>query len=256
MTAVATLALTTALVGITAWYAKRTSDMVEEIQRSREAEAEPKLVLDLQGVGPMVVFPALVNVGVGPGLNVDAALTFFDAAGVQIDSRRWRTGLVMPGERRRFFPPDDDTGHVPSIDSLAARVAQIRLSGQVMDRLGRTHVLDYGIDNLREWRDLLTGAKEEFLIPTDEKIASEVTKLRERLERLNRVLEQGLHIRTDEDLEKERDERQQQLDALRQNLQPSVEVAQDVARRFLRATSLIRLQHRLITWVKHRRQPS
>lgn len=228
MNAIATLILTAVLVAITAWYAKRTSDMVNEMKQSREAEAEPKLVLDLQGVGPTTVFPALVNVGAGPGLSVIATLSFLDSEGSLVECRRWRTPVLMPGDRRRFFPPDDANGQLPNIDSLSQRVARIQLAGLVMDRLGRTHHLDYTIEDLGEWRDLLTIAKEEYLVPTDEKVASELKKLRERLEKLTRVLTRGLHIRTDDDLEQEALERRKQLEELSSEVQasePSSEVS-------------------------------
>ena len=128
--------LSVALVVVTWKYTAHAARMVKEMQKTREADALPKLVPTYEydnrfdGVGTV----SIVNVGPGAAIDATVMLGFEDNPSVWL----WR-GLLESGKRHTFFssrPPA--RGSLPHRFVLEFKVGKrLLLSGTCDDRLGR-----------------------------------------------------------------------------------------------------------------------
>jgi hypothetical protein len=172
-----TLLLTAVLVLATIYYAKKTRDMVGEMRDSRRLSVLPKMVIDVEWLGPQHCVIVATNVGTGAALNADLRITFEPRDEQQPSVvRRWRDNVIAPGERLRFWPsaPDNDT---PTAEELGKQYPRISLAGQVQDALGHIHRVDHSLDDLAELRAV---AEASNYMPQDEpvqKIAKSLEKV-------------------------------------------------------------------------------
>jgi hypothetical protein len=229
--------LTLALVVITAYYAWQNRKMVNEMQLAREAASLPHLTLCFEPLGPMNVMVGLVNLGPGAAVAIDVIIEFHARAGADFstESRRWRGELLASGRQRDSFVPDAD-GSMMSIQRLSECVDRITLRGSMQDVLGRPHVVDCAIGDLHEWDDLLRNARERYKEAPLDKLAKEAERLRKAAESAISkwsAFGGGLHVRTDADLEAERnaimEDRPERLAEMASAARPAIDGAADVA---------------------------
>ena len=129
-------ALTSVLVGITAFYAWQNYRMANEMRAAREVAVLPKLALHLGMVGPAHGFVYLSNVGPGAALDIDIGITFVPHEG-SADSQvehRWSATVMAPGETHHFFPqrrhPDQKTSEGETLEHRRAHRRVWRRSAQ------------------------------------------------------------------------------------------------------------------------------
>ncbi len=140
--ALATTALTFALVCVTIWYAWQTQQMVREMASARAAAVRPALRLDYGVLPEGLVFLVLENVGVGPAVQVSVQLEIRGfTSSHEPDSLK--VPLVRSGENIVLHYPAWGDHDLMSLDNLASVPATIRMTGECLDLDGqRHHVLD------------------------------------------------------------------------------------------------------------------
>lgn len=174
-----TAVLTAVLVAVTAYYAWQSYRMVEEMRQDRRERATPKVVVDLRSEGAGFVPPSVVNVGLGPALDLDVTITYVsrpgtDVTGIDYVTRRWRSRLVAPGERHRFLPPTDAVGQPLDTDRLAELFQAVRLEGTCRASFGETLGIEEEVGDLAEVWDLAKGSWHLVDQKPDESIVKEL----------------------------------------------------------------------------------
>lgn len=181
----ATAGLTAVLAMITAYYAFETHRMVGEMRASRALSIRPKLAVRFESVGPDRYVLAVTNVGLGAAMDVDVTL-MLHARDATDDypgyPRRWRTAVLMPGERELFTPE----AHPLPAERIVRSYASVTLSGSYHDGAGDRIEAAHSIDDLAEWLQLHVGAELWWEEPPLERMAAAVERAGDALERRNR----------------------------------------------------------------------
>jgi hypothetical protein len=166
-----TVALTAALVLITAYYAWQNRRMVSEMAATRALTVLPKLALRWHAAAPMITFPEVINVGPGPALDVDVQVIFIPKPGSDVseDRRRWQTNLLATGEGHHFLTVSPSDRRVITTDKLAEMYERIELAGTARDALGRTHDVHDCLDDLAGWRELQAASLMHWQHPDSER---------------------------------------------------------------------------------------
>jgi hypothetical protein len=191
MATIATLALTLALVLITAHYAWQAQRMVQEMRNSRELSVLPKITIDLTYLGPVHTWPTIANVGAGPALNADLEVVF-EPIDPEVNPpvvRRWRWNVMAPGERLRLFPPEHDGKRLFTTDDMAARYARVRVRGTVNDSLGQQRPVDDCLEDLHQWSQLIQDARILDEKDPAKEIAEEVGALTKEMREVRREIQ-------------------------------------------------------------------
>jgi hypothetical protein len=168
----ATAILTGVLVAVTAYYAWQNRQMVREMAASREVAILPKLVLDFAMLGPTVGAVKVSNVGPGPALDVDISISFepVDVEKHETIIRRWTTSVMASGESREFLPTKPGgTAEALHMPELASTYAAVRLSGHLLDAVGRPHQAEDVIDDIATWRHLVSESLVRWRHPDPER---------------------------------------------------------------------------------------
>ena len=175
----AIVGLTGVLVLITAYYAWTNRTAVAEMAEARRQAVMPKLAITLDPFGPTYSKVKLLNVGQGAALDINVELLFEvdGQGGYPGDRRHWRRHVVAPREAADFDVPDSPSGGLMDNEQLVKTFRRVRLTGQMKDVLGATHVVDETIDRLDEWLDMLNHSGQ--YIPHDwlEEIAKTLRKM-------------------------------------------------------------------------------
>jgi hypothetical protein len=187
--------LTGVLVLVTLYYAIQTRQMVVEMEKARGTTVLPRIAVSMNPIGGMVGWVRLTNVGPGPAMNIQAAITS-EPNGFEIS---WHAHVVAPNEAHDFIPtpPGEPEAQLGYLDRLTERYDRIRLDASYSDALGKSHETHESIE-IREWWGSLKSAghlvtqdypaetvKELAKIGTAVgKIASEAAKERLRLQLL------------------------------------------------------------------------
>lgn len=175
------------LVVVTIYYARQTRRMVDEMREARRLSVLPKLAMNLDirhmGVGEI----AIRNVGQGAALDAEIELTFEPIEGVQlpVERRRWRTGVIAPGEQHRFFPPWSQAhpGQLMGMDELVALYRRVCLTGKCGAILGEGMEINEQLEDLAESWELAKSSLHELHENPAEKLAEEAEKSRRALEK-------------------------------------------------------------------------
>ncbi len=184
-----TAVLTAVLVAVTAYYAWQTYRMVEEMRQDRRERATPKIVVDLRSEGAGFVPPSVVNVGLGPALDLDLTMTYVPYEGANLEgigyvTRRWRSRLVAPGERHRFLPPTDPVGQPLQMERVAEVFRAVRLTGTCRASFGDTLLVDEEVSDLAEVWELAKGSWHLVDHEADERIVKELKGIGKTLAKL------------------------------------------------------------------------
>ena len=163
------------LVGITGYYALQTKRMAEEMRAARLLNLLPKLVLDVEMIGPAFGDVVVRNVGPGAAVDVDLTLMF---EGSEPEERRWLAHVIAPGEKHEFLPADG----IGSMDALVAKHPTIALSGTLRDALGQTHTVAERINVAAAWARL-KSAQHRWEESAERRVVRELEKIREELRR-------------------------------------------------------------------------
>lgn len=166
-----TAILTAALVIVTSYYAWMNRAMVAEMKRARDAAVLPKLALEFHRLGPTAMTLAVKSVGLGAALNVDVSVTWESVDGGSAPAFRWRTNVLVPGEQADFLPPGDSVGD--SLNTLPANFTRVRLVGSMSDAAGNQHAVSESFEDLPEWRAVLAGAHQRWVIADRERRAAD-----------------------------------------------------------------------------------
>jgi hypothetical protein len=174
-----TAVLTAVLVAVTAYYAWQTYRMVEEMRQDRRERATPKVVLDLRSEGVGFVPPSVVNVGLGPALDLDVTMTYVarqgaDLTGIGFVTRRWRSRLVVTSERHRFVPPTNAVGQPLDMDRIVELFRAVRLEGTCRASFGETLRIVEEVGDLAEVWELAKGSWHLVDHELDERIVKEL----------------------------------------------------------------------------------
>jgi hypothetical protein len=175
---VAVLVLTAALVFTTAVYAYFTWRMVDEMQKSRLQTLRPRLGLHIHPYSPLGGHVALRSLG--PGVALDVGLTLnFEPSG---ETRPWRTPVFPPGEEAQFFFPKIEGNQLPGFQDLEKNGVIVNVHGSMRDISGHEHTIAERFD-VAAWLEALGKENQVYDEPAADKIARELKKIRERLEK-------------------------------------------------------------------------
>jgi len=151
--------LTAALVIVTGYYAWQNRQMVQEMRASRAIAVMPRLAITMTHIGPDIWFPTIVNVGPGAALEVDVEIALQPGAG---DRRRWRTAVMVPGERHEFFIRGESGQGLEHMGQVVERYEEVTLTGACRDVLGNVTAIAERME-LREWRTLIEEGGERLM---------------------------------------------------------------------------------------------
>jgi len=143
--ALATTALTFALVCVTIWYAWQTQQMVREMASARAAAVKPAPRLDYGVLPEGLVFLVLENVGVGPAVQLSVALEVRGFAGSH-EPDRLKVPLLRSGENIILRYPAWGGKDLISLDNLASVPATISMTGECLDLDGQRHQVSDELD--------------------------------------------------------------------------------------------------------------
>jgi hypothetical protein len=166
------------LVLVTTYYAWQTRQMAIEMRAARLLSLFPKLVLDVEMIGPTYGDVVVRNVGPGAAVDADLTLTFEAGNAGDAEDRRWLAHVIAPGEKHEFLP----TRGIGSMDDLVAKHPTIALSGTLRDALGQVHTVAERIDAAEAW-SRLQGALHRWEETPERKVVRELEKIREELKR-------------------------------------------------------------------------
>jgi hypothetical protein len=154
----AVLAIVTLVLAVaTSRYVTQTKRLVAETEQSRaDAQAaralalQPDLRIDLTLITKMTAGVRLINVGQGPALDVQVTLTFEPRPGTDtvVDSRPWRTNVILAGEDHVFAPPMREQRVAASFETLAAGYHRLGMNGTMRDLLNRTHSIEAVVEDV------------------------------------------------------------------------------------------------------------
>jgi len=102
------------VTGYYAWQAKRTAD---EMRSARLLSLLPKLVLDIEMIGPTYGDVVVRNVGPGAAIDADLTLIFEGSEAAGREEREWLAHVIAPGEDHEFLPAHGIGG----MDDLVAK---------------------------------------------------------------------------------------------------------------------------------------
>ena len=168
------------VTGYYAWQAKRTAD---EMRSARLLSLLPKLVLDIEMIGPTYGDVVVRNVGPGAAIDADLTLIFEGSEAAGREEREWLAHVIAPGEDHEFLPAHGIGG----MDDLVAKHPTIALEGKIRDAFGQTHVVDERIDVAEFW-GRLENANERWVESADQRVVRELEKIRKELEAIQRHL--------------------------------------------------------------------
>jgi hypothetical protein len=171
-----------ALVGVTAWYAWQTREMVREMRRARVLSLLPKLVLDVKMVGPTFGVIVVRNVGTGPALDAELTLVLEGDAPVR-EEREFQAHVIAQGEQHEFLPPDP----VNSMDELVSRHPTVALVGGFRTAFDEEEVVRERIDIAEVWRSL-KGARRRWRDDPAEVTVRRLEEMRKELHHLVRAV--------------------------------------------------------------------
>jgi hypothetical protein len=167
------------LVLVTAYYAWQTHEMAQEMRHARLLSLLPKLVLDVEMVGPTYGLIVVRNVGAGPALDVDLHLLFGDTRTEGIEHRQWLAHVIAPGEPHQFLPPEG----VSDINGLVGRFPIVSLRGELRDALNQAHEVNEQM-NLQEWWLNLERSKHRWQEAPADRLVRELEESRKELGRM------------------------------------------------------------------------
>jgi hypothetical protein len=134
--------LTGVLVGVTAWYADRTNEMVREMRAARAAQIRPKLVPTVHRMAANAFTPKVLSAGPGSAFDVRVTLTL-EPDGPSAD---FVAGVLSPGRGQALLFRERAAGEVMvKVDELS-RFGQLRLTGSCRDGLGEQLAVDETMD--------------------------------------------------------------------------------------------------------------
>lgn len=167
----ATEVLTAVLVLVTGYYAFQNRQMVREMAKTRAIAVLPKLSLSWEMLGPVNPVPAISNVGPGPALDVEVAITYVPIDGSSEDPIvvRWQSNLMVAGERNEFLTPEGAGGSMMQTEELADRFLEVRLSGSCSDALGEVHRVEDVLNDIAAWRKMSGDSLRRWQSPDREK---------------------------------------------------------------------------------------
>lgn len=180
--------LTAVLVAVTGYYAWQNRQMVIEMRRSRRLSVTPKISITMFMLGPTYGVARLVNVGQGPGLDVDITISFHRVDESGVVERKWQSTLMPPGETHDFFEPEE-FGHIQSMEDLAQICSEITIKGTAESSLGDTIVVNDTTGDLKQWFEMSKESLHLWEEDARRKIPGELEKARKELERIRRALE-------------------------------------------------------------------
>ena len=167
----ATEVLTAVLVLVTGYYAFQNRQMVREMAKTRAIAVLPSLSLSWEMLGPVNPVPAISNVGPGPALDVDVAITYVPIDGSSEDPIvvRWQSNLMVAGERNEFLTPEGVEGSMMQTEELANRFLEVRLTGKCLDVLGNAHEVDDTLSDIAAWKKMSSESQQRWQSPDQEK---------------------------------------------------------------------------------------
>lgn len=159
----------------------------EEARRSRELSVLPKLAIDMQTIAGMFVGLRLTNVGQGPALEIELAITFEPIEGGSLppDVRLWRAKVLARDEWLRFVPPRDQQGEPLRVPALGQAYRAVTAKGRMRDALDQEHEVDERVDDLAALHELTVGAA--VLVEKD-RVPDELRQLRRSFDKAVRKL--------------------------------------------------------------------
>ncbi len=199
--------LTAALVFATFYLAWQTRNVAQQTLKARLAEYEPIIKSTLGWIGPIGVSLKIWNVGRGVAKNIELEIRQLPE---KKPARKWVQPLLAPNEFARL--PFDQT----YFKDLAGTFEQIRIKGQCVDVLGRTHPIEDVID-LNQIRESVEKTPQLLETTMEEhvgEIGRELEEIRRRIEEVSEQMKSGIVVKTAEEAEKERRETLRRLEEL------------------------------------------
>jgi hypothetical protein len=191
--------LTAVLVVLTGYYAWQTRAMVTEMRNARQLSLRPKIVLDVELLGPTFGVIVLANVGAGAALNADLTLRFHRPDGEVGDERRWLEHVIAPGERHQFLPPEG----VDYMDGFAEIYPRVAVEGAITDVFDERIAVTGEVFIAKAW-DHLKKANRRFDRPALERLVREAEEIRKAFEKavaeLRRLAEAANRPQPDEEM--------------------------------------------------------
>lgn len=148
----ATQWLTLVLVIITGIYVWLTHKAVDEARQTRELQVRPYLKLHIQPAGGGIVFPAVVNAGVGAATDLEVTLVLGLHSGGEATVELIRR-YMAPGEMIELLVKDPGNPGRPPVrfNELSKAFGYLRLRATAIDVLGKSHEFEDAIDDLPAW---------------------------------------------------------------------------------------------------------
>jgi hypothetical protein len=177
---IALVVFTGALVLATTVYAYFTWRMAAEMRETRLQSVRPRLALYVRPYSPTGGHLALVSLGPGAALDVAVSLGFEPKG----ETREWSADVLQPGQEAEFLFPHIEAGKPPGFDELEEHDVSASVNGTMHDVMGRSYPVSEHIE-VGAWSRLVTTAGQHYVEPPPEKVARELKKLRETLEKRN-----------------------------------------------------------------------
>lgn len=141
----------------------------------------------MQTIAGMFVGLRLTNVGQGPALEIELAITFEPIEGGSLppDVRLWRAKVLARDEWLRFVPPRDQQGEPLRVPALGQAYRAVTAKGRMRDALDQEHEVDERVDDLAALHELTVGAA--VLVEKD-RVPDELRQLRRSFDKAVRRL--------------------------------------------------------------------
>lgn len=184
------------LVIVTAVYAFFTWQMVLEMRRAREDEADPYITATLVPISTVHVKLQIHNAGRGPAFSVIAKMYFEPLDNIQI--QEWRTPIILPGIHEDFRLPGGENDLTKLVEKHQNFIIEVTWKNSFHKSNEKKYVI-----NLKELKDGWFQAK--WLIhPTD--IATQLGNIKDEIKRVSDYLQRLDNERILEGLVEEDDE--------------------------------------------------
>ncbi len=177
---------TIVLVIITFLYVRATNQILKEARLSRESSVRPVIRLFLKYEGGTILVPYIKNAGLGPAVNIDLEINYFDEKDEVSRMTKWRNPLMAARDYERFVPKT--VGDNPSPYSPADFVTEfsaLEIKGSCLDSSGTEIEINHKIENLEEWFELAKKAQQAVGNNPNNPVASAIKEVASQLSKLN-----------------------------------------------------------------------
>jgi hypothetical protein len=106
------------------------------------------------------------------------------------ERRQWAAAVFAQGDVAEFLFPRTPAGDTPGFDELEKHSVRATATGTMHDVLGNAHKIDESLD-AAAWSKVVASADQHYSEPAEERLAREVKKIRESLEKIQRRLERS-----------------------------------------------------------------